>query len=438
MNSIIRFFQFLLLLFATTSLSAQEFLGEGEAVQRALENNFGIRLAENANVIAKNNTSKYNTGKLPTVSLDGGASYRWDNVTANFQDGRSASLSFAGTYGANASANVGYVLFDGFFRKYNIEQLQKRYELSELEVKAAMENVAAQTLSQYYQVASIAASTVILEEAIAISQDRLERVSTQFDFGQGSRLAILNAEVDLNNDSLNYINAILQLENAMRLLNNLMVESEFLNYSVNNDVVFLDGLSKEELRARMIEENITLQQIDKDIRIGTLDIDLANSRKLPSVNATFSYGYNYSNNNDASFLASQSFNGPSLGLGFNWNIFDGGSTRVAVENAKLNLLGIELQKEQAMVDLSYSFEDAWADYQNKLTIFRTEEKNVLINRENFERSIEQFNAGQLNSVDFRQAQLNLLNAETNLVRSRFQVKIAEVQVLLLAGRILGE
>ncbi len=438
MNSVIRFFQIILLLSISVSLSAQNKLSEEEAVQRALENNFGIRLAENANAVAKNNTSKYNSGKLPTVSFDGGANYRWDNVTANFQDGRSSTLSFAGSYGANASASVGYVLFDGYFRKFNIEQLQERYALSELELKAVMENIAAQTLSQYYQVASIAESINIIEEAIVISQERLERVTTQFDFGQGSRLAILNAEVDLNNDSLNYINSVLQLDNAKRLLNNLLVDMESLDYSVNNEVRFIEGFSKEALKESMMDQNITLQQFNKNIRIGNLNIDLAKSRKLPSVSTNFSYGVNYNNNNSASFLASQTSHGPALGLNFKWNIFDGGSTRVAVENAELNLLGQELQKEQVLVDLSYTFEDAWADYENKLFVYQTEAKNVRINHTNFDRTVEKFNVGQVNSVDFRQAQLNLLNAETNLVRSRFQVKIAEVQVLLLAGQILGE
>ena len=438
MHPFIRYFRILILLLAAVNLTAQPMLSESEAVNRALENNFGIRLAQNAQSVSQNNTSKYNTGKLPVLSLSGGATYRWDNATANFQDGRKANLSFAGSYGANAAAAVDYVLFDGFFRKFNIEQLQQRYDLSALEVKAAMENVAANTLSQYYQVASLTESLGVLQETIDISQDRLQRVTTQFEYGQGSRLAILNAEVDLNNDSLNYINSALQLDNAKRLLNNLMVDMESLDYTVIAEVNFIDGLNKEQLKEDVINQNATLMQIDKNIQIGALDIDLANSRKLPAVNANFTYGLNYNNNNDASFLASSISNGPSLGLNFNWNIFDGGSTRVAVENAQLNLEGLQLQKEQTLVDLLYTFEDAWADYQNRLTVYRTEEKNVEINRENFERSIEQFNIGQITSVDFRQAQLNLLNAETRLIQSRFQVKIAEVEVLLLSGRILGE
>ena len=60
-----------------------------------------------------------------------------------------------------------------------------------------------------------------------------------------------------------------------------------------------------------------------------------------------------------------------------------------------------------------------------------------ISEANFKRSEAQFKIGQINSVDYRQAQLNLLNAQTLLNTTRFQIKIAEVQLLLLSGQILN-
>jgi len=417
-------------------IQAQNILTVEEVVTRALENNFDIQLAKNASEIAKNNASKNNTGKLPTVGVNAGYNFRLDNTTANFQDGRSTSLTLAPSQGLNASINAGYNIFDGFFRKYNIKQLEEQYSLSRIAVEAAMENIAAQTISQYYQIAALVSNLETAEEAIVISNRRLERANQKFEFGQGSRLDILNATVDLNNDSLTYFNTEIQIDNSKRLLNNLLVDQETLDYNVETETEFIPALSKELLQENMLRENLALSQLDKNIEIGNLSIDLANARKLPTIRGDLSYGYNYNKNNSASFLSSANSNGLNAGLSLTWNIFDGGQTKYALENARITNEGLAIQREQLRENLELQFETAWANYQDRLFIYQNQQKNVEINYTNFERTEEQFKIGQISSVDYRQAQLNLSSAVIALNSSKFQVKIAEVELLLLSGGIL--
>ena len=67
---------------------------------------------------------------------------------------------------------------------------------------------------------------------------------------------------------------------------------------------------------------------------------------------------------------------------------------------------------------------------------QAEEKNLSINQLNFERTAEQFKVGQINSVEFRQAQLNLLTAATNLNAAKFDAKAIEIVLLQLSGRLM--
>ena len=60
------------------------------------------------------------------------------------------------------------------------------------------------------------------------------------------------------------------------------------------------------------------------------------------------------------------------------------------------------------------------------------------NRQNFERTKEQQKIGQISSIEYRQAQLNLLNAETNLNTAKFAAKVIEMELLQLSGQLLGE
>ena len=52
-----------------------------------------------------------------------------------------------------------------------------------------------------------------------MSKQRQQRAETAFAFGQINKLAVLNAQVDVTNDSINLLQANQQLDNAKRDLN---------------------------------------------------------------------------------------------------------------------------------------------------------------------------------------------------------------------------
>ena len=74
----------LLIAFLSISVKAQEVLTVSEAIELALENNYGIKIASNNNRIAENNTSVLNSGYLPTLTGNAGATYNLDNTEAEF------------------------------------------------------------------------------------------------------------------------------------------------------------------------------------------------------------------------------------------------------------------------------------------------------------------------------------------------------------------
>ncbi|MEM1406789.1 MAG: TolC family protein, partial [Bacteroidota bacterium] len=55
---------------------------------------------------------------------------------------------------------------------------------------------------------------------------------------------------------------------------------------------------------------------------------------------------------------------------------------------------------------------------------------------NFERTKRQYGLGQINAIDFRQAQVNLINAKNNRDRAKYDLKISEINLKQLAGLLL--
>jgi outer membrane protein TolC len=196
------------------------------------------------------------------------------------------------------------------------------------------------------------------------------------------------------------------------------------------------NIDKKVLFDNMMANNVSILQIEKNIAINEFTVKANKSGYLPTVGLTGSYGWNENNNNAASFVAVSTNTGLSGGINLRWNLFDGGGTITRVRNAKINLENQELQKESIRISIQRDFNNAWDEYQNKLTILRVQDDNILTSKNNFERTQEKFKLGQVTSIEFRQAQLNLLNAELSRNQAKYQAKLAELNLLLLSGKLL--
>ena len=428
---------FVFMSFCMTSIAAQKLVSVSEAIELALENNYGIKIISNNKEIAKNNAGVLNSGYLPTVTSSSGATFNRDNLEAEFANGESTALNGAKSSRYNASINLNYTLFDGLGRYYDYKRLKETYKLSELQARETIENTIAQLYVVYYNVAQVTENVTVLEKTLTISKDRITRASYQFEYGQGTMLNVLNAQVDINNDSINLINAKQQLVNTKRDLNVVLGNVISSEFRVDTTIDFKLDIDQNDLATKVKSNNVNLLQLDKNIMINTFIVKANKSGYLPSLGLTGSYGWNKGNNNAASFVAVSTNTGLSGGLSLSWNLFDGGATATRVSNAKIELENRSLEKESMVIDIERNFNNAWDDYQNKLTIFQVQENNIITSTNNFNRTQEKYKLGQATSIEFRQAQLNLINSELNRNQAKYAAKIAELTVLQLSGELLN-
>ncbi|MDT0691451.1 TolC family protein [Salegentibacter sp. F188] len=434
---------FLLITVCSLQMTAQvqdSVLTKEEVISRALMNNYGIKIANNQVEIAENNQSILNSGYLPSLAGVAGANYDLNNRITEPENGEVLEQRGIENNSYNAAVNVNYTLFDGLGRFYNFKSLKEQYNLSQLEARETIENTMLQLLSIYYEIARLTENIQVLEETLEVSKERELRAEYQFDYGQSNNLAVLNARVDVNNDSVILIDTRQQLANSKRDLNVLLNrEISAIDFAVDTTVNFLPELQVESFLSTAEANNVSLLQIERNITISEYDIKISRSRYLPSIGLNGSYGWNQNRSAATAFFPGSTTitDGLSAGVSLNWDIFDGGQTAVQVQNAKINYTNQELLREQIALEVKRDIANALNNFENKFYIYRIQEQNVSTNLDNFERSREEFSLGQITSIEFRQAQINLLNARTSLHLAKYDAKLAELQLLQLAGQLLN-
>jgi len=429
----------------------EKLLSKDEAVSLALENNFGIKVATNQVAIAENSSGLLNSGYLPSLSGTAGANYNELNSNTEYpgqfdsEGVRRPDLEIndAESQSYNGALSLNYTLFDGFGRLYNYKRLKEQYQLTELQARETIENTILQLFSVYYEIARLSENENVLRQALQISKDRIKRAEYSFEYGQNTKLDILNAQVDVTNDSIGLMNVQQNLANAKRDLNVVLSQNLNETYAVDTLVTFIPRLKIEEYIARAKEYNVAILQTERNLAINEYDIKVNRSGYLPSLGLSGSYGWNLNQSAATSFIPGQIIPGSNrnslnfaLGASLTWNLFDGGGTTVRVKNAKIAYENQELLKEQVSLEVDRDILNALGIYENRLQIFKIQEQNVITNQNNFERSKEQFQLGRITSIEFRQAQINLLNAQTNKNLAKYDAKLAELQLLQLTGQLL--
>ncbi|GAB5475084.1 MAG: TolC family protein [Maribacter sp.] len=423
--------------FVTGAASAQEVFTLEESIAFAMEKNYDIRIAKNNTAISETETELLNSGYLPRVSASGGASYSDENQSVTFADGNSADVSGAITESYNASITAEYTLFDGLERKFGNNRRKEVLLLSQLQERQEIENTIIKIHENYFNVAFQKQVVENLKINIKNSTDRLIRAQKRLKYGQGTTLDELNARVDLNNDSIAYANALRDLNNFKRNFNLVIGREVTVGFVTDTTVNFSPVPERDSLLESSKYNNIQLVLADQNILMSELDIKINRAKLLPKINGSGSYRWNESQNPPTSFALANESSGINLGLNLSWNIFDGGSNATRVKTAKITKRNREIELERVREQVRTEVLNAYETYTIAEYTLEAERKNVKTNELNFSRTQKQYSLGQITTVEFRQAQINLFNALNNYARAKYDLKIAEVNLFQLAGSLLG-
>jgi outer membrane protein len=438
---------FLCALGLTTAFSrGQTVLSREDALALALEHNYGILMSRNTLELADNNRSLANAGFLPNLAVSSGATYNNADTDISFpgqflEDGTprpDLSINEAISRGYNARLTLNYTLFDGGVRWFNYQRLRTQYQITELQLRETIEQTVLQLFTVYFQVAFLEETLVNSQEALSISKDRAERAEAQFGYGQSNKLAVLNAQVDVTNDSIALLGVQRQLSTAQRDLNTLLGRSVDQSFTVDKDVTWasseLLSLSMEEA----LQNNVDVLQAKALLAQNKYDIKIAQGGYLPSVGLNGAYGWNENQNPRSAFFPGTINDSYSLGLGatLTWNLFDGGRTIIRTNNARIALENQTLAEKQTLLQMERDLRNARQNYENALEIYELQSLQVTTAQNNFERTKALYAQGSITSVEFRQAQLNWTNALIQRSRAKYDAKLAEMTWLRLSGSLL--
>ncbi len=434
MNQSLKFFyctSIFLLLFmlpksGNTAVSAPP-LSLEDAIALALEKNPDIQVARNEERIARNNVHVGNAGLLPKIDLVSKGSYAENS-------GSSLPASVASTT-STAQVQVSYTLFNGFGNIYTFRKLKSTGELGTLQARNNIEQIIIDVSKAYYDLANAIEQLAADGDAVEISAERLKRAKLRSEYGQANTQEVLSAMVDANNDSVSWLQAQLQKENAERALNLLLGRPSDTPCSVGTSVTFKPVMSSDSLKASAMQGSAEYLIARKAVQQSRFELLQARSGFFPQIAVQAGYGLSRTADGFDVGLGDTE-PGVSASLSLNYNIFNGFQSVIKNQNARIALLNREILEQKAASVLEKKVADTIHAYRNSREILRFQETAIASAELNFRRTRELYILGQVTNTTFREAQLNLVQARKNIASARFEAKKLELQLMRLAGTLL--
>lgn len=428
------FFQFILLFEFAISANAQEFLSVEDAMKIALENNYEIKIASNDLKIDQQNVSLANAGILPTLNAVVTENSSILDTKQTQQDGSIRELDGAKNMNLSYGVALNWTIFDGFRMFARYDQLKELQKLGDAEMKLAIFTKVSDVISTYYDLVQQKQQLQALDTAIVISDLRVTTADNRYKIGKAAKLEVLNAQVDINTDTTNLLRQKELYANTKILLNQLLAREVNTPFDVEGEFKIDESLLLPELIALAEKQNPQLQAQIITKRITELQLKQVKSSRLPII--SISSGYNFTNSESSLGFARQS-NGQGLTYGFNASmpIFNGGLQNRNEKIAKIQVENSNILVEQQTQLLYSQLASAYQTYLTNLQLTKLEAKNEEIARENLDITLAKYKIGTIAPLEFREAQLNYVNAKVRNSNAHYQAKVSEINLKELAGNL---
>jgi adhesin transport system outer membrane protein len=427
----------LITLLFCSGASAQVLYGLKDCIGIGLERNFSILVARNSETISKNNYTVGNAGYLPTVTVGSNYYGVTTNSIMNNNDGTKDKSNGIVSNSASASAILAMNIFSGFNVRTTYKKLNELNQLGELNTQITIENYISSVVSTYYLYVQEIQTNRNLAYALTLSRERLRIDEERYLLGSNSKLQVLQSRVYVNSDSSNLATQIQVLRETQIRLNELMaVEDVGTRFSLKDTSITVDNaLIYEKLLEETLVSNTSLRIATKNRIVSEYDYKLAVSRTYPFLDLNGGYNYNFSTNSSATYK-NLAISGPSVGLTFGINVFDGFNLRRQIRNSALEIKNRELRYSEIEQGVRADLLSIYSGYTNNLNLINLEEQNLATAAENLSIAMERYKLGNLSGLDLREVQKSLLDAKERLLSVQYLAKLAEISLLQISGKIM--
>lgn len=412
---------------AALSVSAQQKWTLQDCIDYAMQHNLTLKEAQLRKQSATEDRKQAKADLLPSLSASTNQSLGY----SPWMEGVDVKKgSYNGTYGINAS----WTVWNGNKNRNTLKQSKLTEQQAELSAQETANSIQEQIAQFYVQILYMSEAITVNEQSLEASKKNEERGRAMVEVGKMSKADLAQLTAQRATEEYNLVSAESNLANYKLKLKQLLEITGEKTFDVAIPVLSdQQALTAIPALAAVYEQALLQRPEIKSgvlaIESSDLQIKMAKAGWLPTVSLTGGVGTNTSSRSSDAWGSQMKVNfDTSVGIGVSMPIFDNRKTKTSVNKAKIQREQARIELENEEDQLYATIEGLWLDAQTNQQKFRAAMISVESEQQSYDLLSEQFQLGLKNIVELMNGKTNLLQAQQNMLQSKYTT-ILSLQLL---------
>ena len=418
---------------------AQDDLSLSESIQKALTNNFQIRLIKSNYEISQTQNNWSQAGLVPTVSIN---LTNTNNLSDNTNNPASFFPGLVLSDNLQASLDISWTLFSGFGIRINKERFEQLEEQTKGNAIVVIESTIYNVIINYFTAVTQKRKLEILAEMLAFSKTKLDFFQMKADMGLETSLDLLEFKNQVLIDSSNYLLQDLAYKNAKRNLNLEMGESVEQIYNLTDKLEFdIPKATYSELYDYMVSKNQSVKNQYIVVQLQELNVQARQSSYYPVVSlnlgATPSVGH-------IQLFGDQPFSTGTNAVNYYGNVsvrytlFNGMQRQQNIEIAKIQEDIAILQYDELKLKLAHNLRAIFELYQTQSKLEDMALERVQYSKMLWEMGTNKYQSGLINVFNLNDIKLGYEQAVLTYYDRLFDLLKTHYDLMRITGTISQE
>jgi outer membrane protein len=336
---------------------------------------------------------------------------------------------------ASANLNTGLNLFNGMLNWKNLQRVKLNKIANTYRLDKMKDDITLSVANSYLQILFNKEQLKVLINQKKITKENLIRTNELIQAGTLPAGDIY----ELRATDASQEQQIIVTENILAIsklaLAQTLLLKEYASFDVAVDdmnippsTILLQTPESIILKAKEVVNNIKIA--NSNLAIAKKDVLISKTGYLPTLTGFAGYNTRWSQSIPLTFVDQISvFDGTNVGIQLNVPLLNGFATRGRVQRSKINQEKSKLQLDQTELDLERTVFQAYNDLKTAKAAYEAALKTSEARKFAQEFSKERYNVGLLNSFDYNQSLLSYENAQSEVLRTKydyiFKIKLLE-------------
>ncbi len=414
-------------------------LSVSQAIEKALSNNYQVRLIKVNKEISETQNTWGMAGMAPTFSFN---LTNTNNLTDNSNNPASFFPGVVIVDNLQPNVDMAWTLFKGFGIRMNKQRFDQLEEQTKGNGIVVIENIVYDVIVAYYTALVQQRKLDIIREVLTYSYSKLAYFQLKSELGVGRSIDELQFQNLALADSINFLTQELAVRNSLRNLNLIMGEDTGNEYALTDSLeITVPDVSFGDLKQSMLASNqnlknqfinIALQETNKKIQQSALfPVVSVNLGATPSVGYIRLFGDSgfSTNTNSANYYGT---------ISARYTLFNGLQRKRNIEIADLQSEIALLQTEDITLKLSHQLVANFERYQTQSNIEDMALEMVYHSGQLWNYGKEQYEVSKLNLFDLNSIRVTYLQSQMNYYDRLFELLKTHYDLMRLTGKMAEE